>query len=201
MANILILNGHHPHPMSEGRLTATLVDQAKAFFEAQGDNVRVTHIAAGYDIETEVDSHVWADTVIVQYPVNWMGTPWSLKKYQEEVYMAGIDGRLCTNDGRTSEAPTANYGMGGTRQDTKVMLSVTFNAPKQAFETPNEPFLAGKSVDDMLLPTGLVYRFMGMSLVPTFAMFDVIKNPDIPAGFDQFDRHLKTHFAKVTEPA
>lgn len=201
MAKILIINGHYPYPFSEGRLNATLVERAKAFFEAQGDEVRITNITDDYDVNAEVDSHVWADTVIVQYPVNWMGAPWALKKYQDEVYTAGMDGRLCESDGRTSEEPKKNYGTGGTRQDTKYMLSVTYNAPKEAFNNPEEPMLKGMSVDDMLRPTHLIHAFCGMVELPTFVAYDVMKNPEIEADFARFDAHLKANFAKVTEAA
>ena len=41
MARILIINGHQPYPLAEGRLNAALVERAKAFFEDRGDEVRV----------------------------------------------------------------------------------------------------------------------------------------------------------------
>ena len=59
--------------------------------------------------------HQWADIVIMQFPVNWMGVPWSFKKYMDEVYTAGMDGRLTTLAmAAQREAPKDNYGMGGT---------------------------------------------------------------------------------------
>lgn len=93
MSNILILNGHHPYPFSEGRLNAALVDRAQAFFEAQGDVVKTSITAGEFDVEEEIAKLLWADLVVLQYPVNWMGAPWSLKKYIDEVFTAGMDGR------------------------------------------------------------------------------------------------------------
>lgn len=55
-------------------------------------------------------------------------------------------------DGRTTEAPKDNYGMGGTLTGKKYMLSVTFNAPSEAFNDPEQPFFAGRSVDDLCCP-------------------------------------------------
>lgn len=105
MKNVLIVNGHQPYPFSEGRLNASFVERAKQRLIEKGLDVRVTEVARDFDIEAEVESHQWADTVIMQFPINWMGAPWSLKKYMDEVYSAGMDGRLCSGDGRTAEAP------------------------------------------------------------------------------------------------
>lgn len=190
MSNILIINGHQPYPFAAGKLNATLVERAARYFTDLGHHVRLTRTAENYDVETEVDNHVWADLIIMQFPVNWMGAPWSFKKYMDEVYSAGMDGRLCAGDGRTSDAPKANYGMGGALKGTRYMLSVTFNAPREAFDDPSEPFFAGGSVDDLLRPVHLNAKFFAMMQLPTFAAFDVMKNPQIELDLERFDRHL-----------
>ena len=95
-------------------MNTSLTNRAKDWLETHGHEVRVTAISDGYDVEEEVQLHVWSDTVIQQFPINWMGAPWVFKKYMDEVYTAGMDGRLCAGNGRTAEEPKANYGMGGT---------------------------------------------------------------------------------------
>ena len=201
MSNILILNGAQPYAFAPGALNAALVERAQAHLEARGHTVRVTTVAEGYDVDAEVENHQWADTVIMQFPVNWMGVPWSFKKYMDEVYTAGMDGRLCAGDGRTPEAPKANYGMGGTLGGTKYMLSVTFNAPKESFDDASEPFFQGGSVDDLMRPMHLNARFFDMSALPTFAAFDVMKNPEIEADFVRFDAHLSNVFEEASNVA
>lgn len=52
--------------------------------------------------------------------------------------------------------------MGGVLQQKSYMQSVTYNAPREAFDNPEEPFLQGASVDDMLLPMHLNFKFMGL---------------------------------------
>ena len=183
MNKILILNGHQPYPFAKGELNKALVERAQSYIEASGYQVRVTTIADGYDVDAEVASHQWADAIIHQFPVNWMGVPWSFKKYMDEVYTAGMDGRLCVGDGRTAESPKTNYGMGGTLKGKKYMLSVTFNAPQEAFDDPSEPFFQGDSVDDLLRPVHLNAKFFALTPLPTFAAFDVMKNPDIENDF------------------
>ena len=195
MSNVLIINGHQPYPFSKGELNATLVDRARAWLEARGHTVQVTSVAGDYEVESEVRRHVWADVVIMQFPVNWMGVPWSFKKYMDEVYTAGMDGRLCQGDGRREDAPKVGYGTGGALGDTHYMLSVTFNAPEEAFGNPEEPFFAGGSVDDLLRPQHLNARFFNMRPMPTFAAYDVMKNPQVELDLVRFDAHLAAVFA------
>ncbi|MEM9881257.1 MAG: NAD(P)H-dependent oxidoreductase [Pseudomonadota bacterium] len=194
MSHIFILNGHQPYPFAKGELNAAFEARAHAFFEAQGHSVQRSHVAEGFDVDAEIAKHQWADVIFMQFPVNWMGAPWSFKKYMDEVYTAGMDGRLCAGDGRTDAAPKANYGMGGTLQNTRYMISATLNAPAEAFNDASEPFFEGKSLDDLLLPVHLNAKFFGMTPLPTFAAFDVMKNPQIETDFERFDAHLKAAF-------
>ncbi len=191
MSKIFIINGHQPYSFAKGELNASLVARAQALLSEAGNDVRVTRVADGYDVDQEIDNHQWADTVLMQFPVNWMGVPWSFKKYMDEVYTAGMDGRLCQGDGRTQGAPQENYGMGGSLSATQYMISTTLNAPAQAFNDPSEPFFEGLSLDDLLRPVHLNLKFFGMRPLPSFAAFDVMKNPEIEGDLARFDAHIK----------
>lgn len=195
MSKFLILNGAQPYPFSPGRLTASLVERTKAWLEDAGHEVRTTIVAEGFDAEHEVDSHLWADTIIMQFPVNWMGVPWSFKKYMDDVYTVGMDGRLCAGDGRSSAEPKKNYGMGGRLHGKQYLLSATFNAPQEAFDDPSEPFFEGMSMDDLLRPLHLNARFFGMTPLPSFGIFDVMKAPTIEADLKRLDAHLARVFS------
>ena len=194
MHNILIMNAHHEYPFSRGELNASLVDKAQETLRQNGYETRVTKIDDGWDIEQELENHSWADAIILQTPVNWMGVPWTFKKYMDEVYTAGMGGALCNGDGRSSEQPKQNYGAGGTLTDKKYMLSLTFNAPEESFEDPDEYLFQGKSVDDLLFPMHMNFRFFGMEAMQTFACYDVMKNADIENDFKRFETHLNTLF-------
>lgn len=139
-------------------------------------------------------NHQWADTIVMQFPVNWMGVPWSFKKCQDDVYTAGKDGRLCAGDGRTVEAPKEHYGAGGSLTGKTYMLSLTFNAPREAFDDAQEFLFQGRSVDDLMMPMHMNARFFGLEKLPTFAAYDVMKNPDIENDFVRFDAHLTKMF-------
>ncbi|MGD8236131.1 MAG: NAD(P)H-dependent oxidoreductase [Chromatiales bacterium] len=194
MKNVFLINAHQPYPFSEGRLNQTLIEKAETQLAAKGYAIKKTVSAEEYDIEEELEKHQWADFIILQSPVNWMGVPWSFKKYMDEVYTNGMDGRLCAGDGRTAENPDDNYGAGGTLQGKKYMLSLTFNAPEAAFNNEKEFFLQGKSVDDLWLPMHMNFRFFGMEAMETFACYDVMKNPDVENDFARFESHLNKLF-------
>jgi modulator of drug activity B len=147
-----------------------------------------------WDVGEELDKHTWADCIILQSPVNWMGVPWIFKQYMDEVYTAGMDGTLCDGDGRTAQIPKQNYGAGGTLANKEYMLSLTFNAPAEAFNDPDEYLFAGKGVDDLFFPMHMNFKFFGMRALPTFACFDVMKNAQIERDMRRFSEHLSAHF-------
>lgn len=194
MKNILIINAHQHYPFSEGRLNKTLVEKAQIFLKEKGYSVKTTISQEDYDVQEELEKHKWADAIILQTPVNWMMVPWSFKKYMDEIYTAGMDGSLCKGDGRRSKTPKENYGGGGTLVGKKYMLSLTFNAPKEAFGDPSEYLFQGKNPDDLFFPMHMNFRFFGMEPLETFACFDVMKAPDIENDFKRFDAHLEKLF-------
>lgn len=193
MKNIFIINAHEAYEFSKGTLNKSLVDRLQNLLPNEDFEIKKTTMKDNYNIDEEIEKHQWADIVIVQTPVNWMGIPWSFKKYQDYVYSFGMDGRLCAGDGRTREDTSKQYGTGGTLTGKKYMLSLTFNAPKEAFNDKNQWFFEGKSVDDLFLPTHLNFKFFGMEALPTFVAYDVMKNPNIENDFLRFDKHIEQH--------
>ena len=102
--NILLLDGGKAFGHSAGRLNHTLHQTARSALQAQGHHTRETVIDEGYDLPQEVDKFLWMDAVIWQMPGWWMGPPWTVKKYVDEVFTAGA-GMLFSNDGRSSASP------------------------------------------------------------------------------------------------
>lgn len=197
MKNIFIINGHQYYPFAEGALNRALAERTQEYFENNGHNVRTTASQDEYNIEEELEKHQWADVAILQTPVNWMGVTWSFKKYMDEVYTAGMRGVLCNGDGRHDESPKENYGAGGSMAGKKYMLSLTFNAPEEAFNDPSEYLFQGKSVDELWLPMHMNFRFFAMEKLQTFVSYDVMKNPKIESDFKRLDTHLQTIFGAL----
>ena len=112
MSNVLIINAMKAFAHSKGALNLTLTNVAADFLRENGHQVKITTVDEGYDIENEIEKYLWADTVIYQMPGWWMGEPWILKKYIDDVFTAG-HGKLYASDGRTRSDATKGYGSGG----------------------------------------------------------------------------------------
>ncbi|OHY96212.1 flavodoxin [Vibrio rotiferianus] len=194
MSNVLIINAHEPSPYSEGRLNASLVDKAQTLLQAKDHDVRIVTMQDEINVDEQLAHFEWADRVIIQSPINWMSVPWSFKKYMDDVFTVGMGGALCAFDGRSAEEPKKNYGTGGTRTNTKYMLSLTLNAPEESFDDENEYLFQGKGVDDLMFHMHANFRFFGMSALPTFASYDVMKNADIENDFARFEAHINENF-------
>lgn len=191
MKKVLLLNGSKKFGNSEGRLSATLHNVAKESLESLGLKVLETHIDKGYTIESEVQKLLDSDVWIYQMPGWWMGEPWIVKKYIDEVYLAGA-GKFFTSDGRHSDNPSKNYGTGGLLQDKRYMFSLTWNAPLESFTDKNE-FFGGVGVDGVYLHLHKAHEFMGLKALPTFICNDVVKNPQI----EQYKADYKAHLQKI----
>lgn len=192
MQNVFVINAHEE--FAKGELNRTLTRMAIDHLGAAGYETRLTTMKDDWQVDAEIEKHQWADAVLLQTPVNWMGVPWSFKKYMDHVYSFGMDGRLCNGDGRSRSDPGKQYGSGGTLTGKKYMLSLTFNAPRESFGDPSQTFFEGKSPDDLFWPMHLNFRFFGMEPLPTFACHDVMKNPDLENDFAKYREHLASLF-------
>lgn len=181
MKKLLIINAHQFYEgISTGKLNNSIVEMIQSEAINLGCEVQVTKIESGYDIKEEVNKHLWADIIITQSPVYWFGSPWIYKKYIDEVFTEGMmQGSFLSGDGRTRSEPSKQYGTGGKLVGKKYMLSLTWNAPQEAFNDKNQKLFAGKSVDDVFINNTSTYKFCGVDILPTFSFFDVIKNSEI----------------------
>ena len=193
MKKILIINAHQKYEgFADGKLNQTRVDLMKEELETKGCEVKLTGIEKGYDVNEEVEKHIWADAIITQSPVYWFGAPWIYKKYIDEIFTTSlVQQSLLVDDGRTRKDPSKQYGTGGKMQGKKYMLSLTWNAPKEAFDNKAQIMFQGKTVDEVFLHNTAVYKFCGVEILPSFSCFDVLKEPDIEAELEGMKVHLK----------
>ena len=192
MKKILLINGGKQFAHSDGRYNATLHEAAIAHLDRAGFDVKETFIDGGYDIQEEVQKMLWADVIVYQMPGWWMGAPWTVKQYIDEVFTAG-HGSLYANDGRTRSDASQKYGSGGLLQGKQYMISATWNAPQQAFDDPTD-FFEGKGVDAVYFPFHKANQFLGMTALPTFLAVDVMKVPAIEADVARYQAHLAKVF-------
>lgn len=181
MKKALIINAHQKYEdYAEGKLNQTMVDVMTKELEAGGWEVKTTYIEKGYNPVEEVEKHAWADLIITQSPVYWFGNPWIYKKYIDEVFNTGLfQQKLLVDDGRTQNDLSKQYGTGGKMQGKKYMLSLTWNAPEEAFGNEDQFLYEGKTVDEVLIANTAVYKFCGAEILPSFSCFNVLKNPQV----------------------
>ncbi|MBZ7951630.1 NAD(P)H-dependent oxidoreductase [Campylobacter sp. LH-2024] len=194
MKTILLLNGAKEFGHSKGKLNLTLHNHAAKILNDLGFEILQTHIDQGYNTQEELEKFLKSDVIIYQMPAWWMGEPWIVKKYIDEVFTAG-HGKLYANDGRSHENPAKNYGKGGLAKDKKYMFSLTWNAPIEAFDDKNE-FFEGKGVDMVYWHLHKAHEFLGMKALETFICNDVIKNPQVEKYLSDYEVHLKRVFNK-----
>ena len=181
MMKVLLINAHQRYEgFAEGKLNQTMLDAMKKFLDDNGCEIKLTNIEKGYDASEEVEKHVWADLIITQAPVYWFGAPWIYKKYVDEVFTTGLVRQsLLVDDGRTRQDPDKQYGSGGKMQGKQFMMSLTWNAPQEAFGDKDQIMFAGKTVDDVFVSSTAVYKFCGTKILPSFSCHNVMKNPNI----------------------
>lgn len=191
----LLINTHLNYPgWSEGKLNLTFMNIARDFFLSRGDEVDSTFVEQGYEPDQEVAKHLAADLVILQTPVNWFSAPWIYKKYVDEVFNAGLATKsLLTDDGRTRDDPSRQYGSGGKMQGKKFMVSATWNAPRETFANPQSVLYGGKGTEDLFLPITSNYKFVGYDILPDFGVFDIYKNPNVPKAIEEYEQHLRKY--------
>jgi len=193
MKKIVIINGKKAFGHSLGGLNQYLSEFAAQYLTSLGHHVQSTVVSDGYDIAAEIDKWLWSDVVIYQMPGWWMGPPWTIKKYMDEVFTQG-HGKLYSSDGRSRFDASKKYGSGGLLQGKQYMLSLTWNAPIEAFNEPGQ-FFHGLGVDAVYLPVHKAHQFLGMTELPTFICNNVIKDPKIQADIARYQQHLTKYFA------
>ncbi|MGR3977873.1 NAD(P)H-dependent oxidoreductase [Acinetobacter sp. 1207_04] len=192
MSNILIINGAKQFAHSNGELNDTLTELAHDVLVENGHHIKITRTDKDYDIAEEIQKYVWADVIIYQMPGWWMGSPWTVKKYIDDIFTEG-HGVLYASDGRSRSDTSKKYGSGGLIHDKKYMLSLTWNAPKDAFTDPYQ-FFNGVGVDGVYLPFHKANQFLGMQGLPTFIVNDVIKAPNVELYKTEYRQHLLALF-------
>lgn len=195
MKNVLIINGHQRYEqIAEGRLTNLFIDMASDFFTAHGFTVKHSIVESEYKVKDELDKLAWADYILFQYPVFWMGVPWITKKYIDEIFSGGVNTVTYVNDGRSRTDPSKKYGSGGLMQGKKYMLSLTYNCPKSEFSN-KEGFFDGLSLDEANIAVHKLFQFCGAEPLETYAIHDVFKeNLDIDAELQRFKETLERNF-------
>lgn len=192
MKKVLIINGHQYYDfVAKGELTQKYIDKANDFFIENGFEVKHTHIEKGYEVQDECEKFEWADYILFQYPVYWMGLPWIAKKYFDETF---TQGRHYTNDGRSRSDESKRYGSGGLLNGKKYMLSLTYNCPISEFSN-KDGFFDGLTLDEAHIAVHKTFQFCGLKPLETYSVHDIFKGDlDLESELNKFTNILKNNF-------
>ena len=195
MKNVLIINGHQRYDqIAEGKLTKLFIDSASDFLTENGLNVKHSVIESAYDVSDELEKLAWADYILFQYPVYWMGVPWITKKYIDEIFSAGVNTVTYVSDGRSRDDASKRYGSGGLMQGKKYMLSLTYNCPDSEFDN-KDSFFDGLSLDEANVATHKLFQFCGAEPLETYAIHDIFKGDlDMDSELTRFKATLQRNF-------
>jgi len=177
MSNILIVCGAQKTYISDGRFNRSLTQTAEAVL-SEKHQVKVTYVEDGFDPEEERGKWLWADSVILQFPVFWFACPSILKAYMDTVYIRKI-----------FYDRASPYGSGGLLTSKTYMISSTWNAPEKAFNDP-ETFYEGLDVDEALIAMHKAHQYIGMEPLPSFSAHNIIAEPNFEAHRVRFRDHL-----------
>ncbi|WP_199431935.1 NAD(P)H-dependent oxidoreductase [Qaidamihabitans albus] len=122
------------------------------------------------DIRVEQDKLGWADTLVLQFPLWWLGMPAILKGWVDRVFVNGFAfGVTDPESGRT-----LRYGDGGLA-GKRGMVVTTIGARAASFG----PRGIHGDLDSILFPVhhGLFW-YSGMSVAPAFAMYGADRATD-----------------------
>ncbi|VTP70072.1 modulator of drug activity B (subunit of NADPH quinone reductase) [Proteus vulgaris] len=100
MSNILIINGAKSFNFAKGELKELYVNTAYEVLSHVGHTVSVTKADTDFNTQSEITKILNSDVLIYQMPGWWMGEPWTVKKWIDEVFTVG-HGSLYESDGRT----------------------------------------------------------------------------------------------------
>lgn len=179
----------------KGMLNDALFQSAKEFFRSKSYQILETKVEAGYDPAEEVEKHWHADIVILQMPVHWFSSPWIHKKYLDEVFNIALeDQKLVSDDGRSRQDPSKQYGTGGHMQGRKFMICATWHAPASSFNNPTQIMFKGKSTSDVFLSISSNYSFCGYDIVPDYNCFDVYKGVNVTRDLENYPKYLASVF-------
>lgn len=190
---VLIINGGSEYGNAKGGLNDAMCAKAHQVLQSMNIECVSTKVCEGYDLNEEVLKILWCDAIIWQFPGWWMGEPWYVKKYVDEVFIAG-GSKFLSSDGRHRTDPKHNYGTGGLLKDKHFLISTTWNAPLDAFTEPQE-FFEGQGSRGVLLHFFKLNEFVGMKALPDFICNDVVKDPHFDEYMERWSAHLKKVFA------
>ncbi len=145
------------------------------------------------DVRAEQEKLLWADTVILQFPLWWYTMPAILKGWVDRVFTY----RFAYGVGEHSDTKYGERFGEGTLAGRRALLSVTVGGPAQHYA----PRGINGPIDDLLFPIqhGILH-YPGLEVLPPFVVYggDRLTPEQYPAVAAAWEQRLLT--LETTEP-
>jgi NAD(P)H dehydrogenase (quinone) len=134
------------------------------------------------DVKAEIDKMLWADTLILQFPLWWFSMPAILKGWVDRVFAYGF----AYGVGEHSDRRWGDRYGEGTLAGRRAMLLVTAGGWEEHYSARG----VNGPIDDLLFPInhGILY-YPGYDVLPAFVAYSMDKLDE--AGFDQVAESLR----------
>lgn len=144
------------------------------------------------DVKREQEKLLWADTVIFQFPLWWMGMPAILKGWIERVYSLGFAYGI----GEHSATRWGDRYGEGTMLGKRAFLVVTAGGWPEHFSARG---ISGP-IEDVLFPIthGRLY-YVGFAVLPSFVVYQADRLGD--AGFETTRDLLRQRLRSISDTA
>lgn len=140
------------------------------------------------DVQTEQEKLLWADTLILQFPLWWFSMPAILKGWVDRVYACGF----AYGNGEHSDKRWGDRYGEGKLEGKRAMLIVTVGGWEEHYSARgiNGP------IDDLLFPInhGILF-YPGYTVLPPFVAYRVDRLDD--AGFQGVSTRLRERMRTI----
>lgn len=147
------------------------------------------------DIQAEQEKLLWADAVLLSFPLWWFSMPAILKGWVERVFALGFAYGVGVHEG---ERWGDRYGE-GTLSGRRAMLTVTIGGRESHYD----PRGVNGAIDDILWPIqhGVLF-YPGMSVLPPFLLYETHRMTEAawPELSRQYRRRLEGLFSDPILP-
>ncbi len=190
--NVLIINGSIRWVrFSSGNLNKRINSIAGNIAMELKHEIKYSEADRFYTPYAEVEKFVWADKIIVHFPVNWFGLPGKFKTYLDTVLISGENELYKDEKNKKGEL----YGTGGLLKGKQYFLVASWSAPLESFDDPFT-FFGGAQPDTILIGTHKLFRFLGMECKGSFHFYNVKNNKNIAEELDRCTMKLNKFLAE-----
>lgn len=149
-------------------------------------SIRCTEVDRFYEPKEEVEKFLWADLVIIHFPITWFGLPGKFKTYLDTVLITGQN-RLYLNENKEMDE---TYGSWGQLCGKKYVAVSIWDVPAASFNNP-ATFFEGKGPEELLDNVDKIFRYIGMQKHTSFAFVGGSNSSVIKHNMEDFRSMLE----------